>query len=95
MKQGVSSPWREVMDVRRARTAPRGTPVGPSPAVAVVQGGGGWMLTVPEVAEELQVCRAVVYRVVARGELPATRVSNAIRVRREDLEAFVGRRGRP
>jgi excisionase family DNA binding protein len=53
------------------------------------------MLTVPEVAEELQVCRAVVYRVVARGELPATRVSNAIRVRREDLEAFVGRRGRP
>ena len=69
--------------------------MGPSPALAVVRGGGGRLLTVPEVAEELQVCRAIVYRVVARGELPATRVSNAIRVRREDLEAFVGRRGRP
>ncbi len=39
-------------------------------------------LTVREVADALQVCRATVYRiVVAQGEFPSVRVSNAIRVR--------------
>jgi len=37
--------------------------------------------------------RATVYRLVSWGQLPAIRVSNAIRVRQEDLDAFIGRGG--
>jgi len=51
------------------------------------------LLTVREVAEALRVKPVTVHRLVERGELPHTRVSNAIRVRREDLEAFLGRGG--
>jgi excisionase family DNA binding protein len=53
------------------------------------------LLTVAEVARELRVRPVTVYRLVGRGELPCVRVSNAIRVRREDLEAFIGRGGAP
>ena len=38
--------------------------MGYSARLAVLRGGGGRLLTVPEVAEELQVCRATVYRIV-------------------------------
>jgi excisionase family DNA binding protein len=39
------------------------------------------LLTVPEVAERLRVCRATVYRLVAEGRIPAVRISSgAIRV---------------
>jgi hypothetical protein len=48
----------------RSGTVPRGTTVGSSARLAVLRGGGGRLLTVPEVAEELQVCRATVYRIV-------------------------------
>jgi excisionase family DNA binding protein len=44
------------------------------------------LLTVRQVAERLQVCRATVYRLVAGGQLPAVRVSSgAIRVRDSGL----------
>jgi len=52
------------------------------------------LLTVREASEHLRVSTATVYSLVGRSELPAVRVSNAIRVRREDLEAFIGRGGR-
>ena len=54
-------------------------------------GRDGRLLTVADVAEELAVCTATVYKLVARGELAAVRVLNAIRVRREDLDAFTRR----
>ena len=38
------------------------------------------LLTVAEVARELRVCPATVYKLAAKGELPHVRVSNAIRV---------------
>jgi excisionase family DNA binding protein len=39
------------------------------------------LLTIPEVAERLRVCRATVYRLVAEGRIPAVRISSgAIRV---------------
>jgi excisionase family DNA binding protein len=52
----------------------------------------GPLLKVAEVAEALSVCRATVYALCERGELPHLRISNAIRVRRVDLEAFLAAR---
>ena len=52
------------------------------------------LLTVREVAERLAVCTATVYALVERGEIRHLRISNAIRVHPDDLEAFVaGKRG--
>jgi excisionase family DNA binding protein len=44
---------------------------------------------VAEVAKELAMCTATVYKLVARGELSCVRILNAIRVRREELGRFV------
>src|SRR4030095_2003697 len=52
------------------------------------------LLTCKALAARLRVSRATVYALCDRGELPHRRVSNAIRLRVEDLEAFT-RRGRP
>jgi excisionase family DNA binding protein len=51
-------------------------------------GRDGRLLTVAEVAEELAVCTATVYKLVASSELPNVRVLDSIRVRREDLDTF-------
>jgi excisionase family DNA binding protein len=56
-------------------------------------GRDGRLLTVAEVAEELAVCTATVYKLMAGGALPCLRVLNAIRVRREDLDTFVSASG--
>src|SRR5574342_353344 len=53
------------------------------------------LLTVREVARLLKVSTATVYRLVSRGDLHHLRVSNAIRVDRDDLYAFLsGGKGR-
>ena len=49
--------------------------------------------TTAEVADELAVSRATVYKLVGRGALPCVRVLNAIRVRREDLDALMASGG--
>jgi excisionase family DNA binding protein len=67
-------------------------PHGPG-RLRVVRGGLECLLRVREVAARLSVSTATVRSLVRRGELSAVRVSNAIRVRPEDLEAYV-RRGR-
>jgi len=46
-------------------------------------------LTVSDVAKELRVSSATVYRLIDRGELRHARVSNAIRISPTDLAAFL------
>jgi excisionase family DNA binding protein len=46
------------------------------------------LLTLREVARQLGVCRATVYRLCATDKLPSVRVCNALRVRPADLIAF-------
>jgi excisionase family DNA binding protein len=79
----------------RLRTAPRVPPVSPSlsafPALQVVERPE--ILRVSDVAAALQVSTATVYGLCERGKLAYLRVSGAIRVLREDLEAFIRGRG--
>jgi excisionase family DNA binding protein len=59
------------------------------------------LLPVREAARLLGVCAATVYKLCASGELPHTRILNAIRIVPADLAAFVverrarGRRPNP
>jgi excisionase family DNA binding protein len=46
-------------------------------------------LTVREVAAELGVCTATVYRLFDRGELPHVRILDSIRVAHHDLRQFI------
>ena len=57
--------------------------------LAGLHGGRGRLLRVAEVADHLGVCAATVYRLCERGELPHVRVVNSIRVRPDDLRAFM------
>ena len=83
-------------DVGRAeivRTGPRTAPARQKPmalGLVPVQ----TLLTVREAAELLRVRPVTVYRLCARGALPHFRVSNAIRIRAEDLERFLRGGGR-
>ena len=81
----------------RSGTLGRVTPVVPNSRRGLRVAGPGpeALLTVRETARRLRVSTATVYLLCEQGELPHLRVSNAIRVRREDLEAFIGRGGRP
>jgi excisionase family DNA binding protein len=63
--------------------------------LGVVRGGREALLTARDVAHQLRVCAATVYRLVAEGQLAHVRVLNAIRVAARDLEAFVEARRRP
>ncbi|MBK9519114.1 MAG: helix-turn-helix domain-containing protein [Anaeromyxobacter sp.] len=45
------------------------------------------LLTVKQVAEQLEVCRAMVHRLCAEGRLPHARLTNSIRMRPSDLDA--------
>lgn len=49
----------------------------------------GQMHRVPAVAEMLDVCTETVYRLVARGDLKATRVGRVIRVSDEQIAAYL------
>lgn len=46
-------------------------------------------LTPEEVSKLLKVTRLTVYRWIKEGELKAVKAGRAVRVRREDLEAFL------
>jgi len=56
-----------------------------------VDGGRGHLLTVRAVAARLGVSTATVYKLVAQGDLPHARVSNAIRISPDDIAAYLVR----
>jgi len=63
--------------------------------LGVVRGGREALLTLRDVAAQLCVCAATVYRLVAEGQLADVRVLNGIRIAPRDLAAFVEARRRP
>jgi excisionase family DNA binding protein len=56
------------------------------------------LLTVPEIAAELRATRAYAYKLVRSGRLPSVTIGDGpgrgrmLRVRREDLDAFLDQR---
>lgn len=77
------------MDWLAPGTAPRVATTPTTLDLAVLYGGRGRLLRVAEVAEQLGVCNATVYRLCESGELPHLRVVNSIRVRPKDLAEYV------
>jgi excisionase family DNA binding protein len=62
-------------------------------AVAIEQTGlGDRLLMVREVAELMRVSNMTVYRLIKAGDLPAIRVGKNFRIRRSDVEAYLGGR---
>ena len=47
------------------------------------------LLKPAEIAEILQVSRALAYSLLQRGEIPAVRIGTVVRVRRIDLEQYI------
>ncbi len=47
-----------------------------------------WM-TLEEVADYLQVSKDTIYRLVQRGEIPASKISNLWRFKREEVDAWM------
>ena len=60
--------------------------------LAVLYGGRGRLLKIAEVAEQLGVCAATVYRLCETGELPHFRIVNSIRIRPDDLKELLAQR---
>jgi len=50
---------------------------------------GERLLKPAEVAEILQVSKALAYNLLKRGEIPTVRIGATVRVRREDLEKYI------
>ena len=64
----------------------------PPPNGAPEAGPRRLVLTVPEVAAELQIPASTVYDLIRRGEIPSVRVGKRIRVPQRRLEQWVNRR---
>jgi excisionase family DNA binding protein len=70
-------------------TAPKVATTPKTADLAALHGGRDRLLRVADVAERLGVCAATVYRLCETGVLPHVRIVNSIRVRSEDLRAFL------
>ena len=67
--------------------------VGKVSSVAIEQNGlGDRLLMVREVAELMRVSNMTVYRLIKAGDLPAIRVGKNFRIRRSDVESYLGDR---
>ena len=61
--------------------------------MAIEQNGlGDRLLMVREVAELMRVSNMTVYRLIKAGDLPAIRVGKNFRIRRSDVESYLGGR---
>lgn len=47
------------------------------------------LLTVPDVMARLTISRALAYELIASKQLASVRINNLVRIRPEDLEAFI------
>lgn len=47
------------------------------------------MLKAPQVAEILNISRAFAYKLINQGDIPSVKIGKSVRVRQEDLEAFI------
>jgi excisionase family DNA binding protein len=47
------------------------------------------LMTVAEIADELQIAKMTVYRLLHSGKLPYFRIGGSYRVRREDLSLYL------
>ena len=57
---------------------------------AAVAGGGGLdLLSITDVCQELGMGKSWVYRRIQSGEIPSVKLGRNIKVRREDLEAYL------
>jgi excisionase family DNA binding protein len=50
------------------------------------------LLKAVDIARILNISRALAYRLIQQGEIPAVRINHAVRVKPSDLEEFVNRR---
>lgn len=60
--------------------------------MAIENGLGDRLLIVREVAELMRVSNMTVYRLIKAGDLPAIRVGKNFRIRRSDVESYLGGR---
>ena len=58
-------------------------------ALAQQNGAGHELLSLKEVCQELGMSKGWVYQRVRSGELPSTKLGHNIKVKREDLEAYL------
>jgi excisionase family DNA binding protein len=63
--------------------------------LAGLYGGRTRLLSVADVADQVGVCGATVYRLCESGELPHVRIVNSIRIRPADLAAFLASGSQP
>jgi excisionase family DNA binding protein len=54
-----------------------------------VDGAGGRLLRLDEVAQRLAISRSMAWKLVAYGQLRSVRIGRAVRVRLADLEAYI------
>ena len=57
--------------------------------VDAVDGATVRLLRIGEIAERLSVSRSMAWKLIALGHLPSVRIGRAVRVRPQDLEAYV------
>jgi excisionase family DNA binding protein len=58
-------------------------------SVATVDSGEGPLLRIEDVARQLAISRSMAWKLVTYGQLRSVRIGRAVRVRPQDVEAFV------
>ncbi len=61
-----------------------------SKGVEAVDGSRPRLLRVEEIAERLAISKSMAWKLIAYGEIRSLRIGRAVRVRPEDLEAYIG-----
>ncbi|MGO9180776.1 MAG: helix-turn-helix transcriptional regulator [Candidatus Limnocylindrales bacterium] len=62
--------------------------------VDVVDGATTRLLRIEEVADRLSVSRSMAWKLIALGQIRSLRIGRSVRVRPQDLEAFIADAGR-